>query len=229
VDDDRSAVAPRVTRARRRWRHHLALAGASTVGTAALWSLLPGDPRPRLSLALAYIALGLLATTLILGPLNILRRRPNPVSFDLRRDLGIWSAVTALAHTVVGLTVHFHGRMHFYFLAPPGRPSLMGLRIDGFGLTNHAGLAAALLLATLAGISSDWALGRLGARRWKAVQRAAYVAGGLTVAHGLVYQALEKRSAELVAVLVIVALVTLLIQWRGRGIRVAGDRAGSPE
>jgi sulfoxide reductase heme-binding subunit YedZ len=159
---------------------------------------------------------------LILGPLNILRRRPNPVSFDLRRDLGIWSAVTALAHTVVGLTVHFHGRMHLYFLAPPGAPSAAGLRIDAFGLTNHAGLIAALLLATLAGISSDWALGRLGARRWKAVQRTAYVAAGLSVAHGLVYQTLEKRLAGLVAVLVIVASVTVLAQWQGRRVRLGG-------
>jgi len=224
VDDDRSAVAPRAARARRRWRHHLALAGLSAAGTACLWSLLPGDPRPRLSLALAYIALGLLAATLILGPLNLLRRRPNPVSFDLRRDLGIWSAVTALAHTAVGLTVHLHDRMHLYFLAPPRRPSLMGLRIDAFGLANHAGLIAALLLATLAGVSSDWALGRLGARRWKAVQRTAYVAAGLSVAHGLVYQGLEKRPAQFVAVLVIVASVTLLIQLQGRRARRGGTR-----
>jgi sulfoxide reductase heme-binding subunit YedZ len=196
------------------------LAGVSAAGTACLWSLLPGDPRSRLSLALAYIALGLLATTLILGPLNILRRRPNPVSFDLRRDFGIWSAVTALAHTAVGLTVHFHGRMHLYFLAPPGRPSLIGLRVDAVGLTNHAGLVSALVLAALAAISSDRVLGRLGARRWKAVQRAAYVAAGLTAAHGLVYQVLEKRPASLVALLLIVTLGTFLIQWRGRRERL---------
>jgi DMSO/TMAO reductase YedYZ heme-binding membrane subunit len=53
------------------------------------------------------------------------------------------------------------------------------------------------MLVVLAGISSDWALGRLGARRWKAVQRTAYVVAGLTLAHGLVYQALEKRPGGL--------------------------------
>jgi sulfoxide reductase heme-binding subunit YedZ len=211
-----------MTRTQRRWRHHLSLAGLSVGSTAALWSILPGDTRTRLSLALAYVAIGLLATTLILGPLKVLRRRPNPVSFDLRRDLGIWSAVTALAHTSVGLTVHLRGRMQHYFLAPPERPSPIGLRIDAFGLTNYAGLVAALLVAALAAISSDWALRRLGARRWKAVQRTAYVAAGLSVAHGLGYQVLEKRSVRLVAMLVVIAVGVALIQWEGRRLRLAG-------
>jgi DMSO/TMAO reductase YedYZ heme-binding membrane subunit len=115
--------------------------------------------------------------------------------------------------------------LHLYFLAPPERPSPIGLRIDAFGLTNYAGLVAALLLVALTAISSDWALGRLGVPRWKGVQRMAYIAAGLTVAHGLVYQVLEKRSTGLVVVLVTVALGTTLIQWGGRRVRLAGARA----
>ena len=67
-------------------------------------------------------------------------------------------------------------------------------RLDAFGLTNHVGLAAAILLAGLALISSDKWLGRLGPIRWKRLQRFALVAVGFTVAHGLVYQVLEGRA-----------------------------------
>lgn len=209
-----------MTRAGRRWRHNLVLAVLGLGSTATFVSLFPGAVRARVSLSLAYVALAFFATTLSLGPLNVLRKRPNPVSFALRRDLGIWSAVLAVAHTAVGLTVHFHGRMHLYFVAPPERPSPIGLRFDAFGLTNHAGLAAALLLAALGAISSDWALRRLGVRRWKGIQRMAYVAAGLTVTHGLVYQALEKRSSGLIGALVIVAGGVAVLQWRGRRMRL---------
>ena len=70
----------------------------------------------------AYAALGLLVWSLALGPWNVLRRRGNPVSFDLRRDVSIWAGVLAIVHTAVGLTVHLRGRMWMYFfkrLHPP--------------------------------------------------------------------------------------------------------------
>ena len=41
----------------------------------------------RWSMATAYVGLALLGATLALGPLSVLRRRPNPVSTDLRRDV----------------------------------------------------------------------------------------------------------------------------------------------
>ena len=52
-------------------------------------------------MATAYAGLAFLAISLWLGPWNVLRRRPNPVSFDLRRDVGIWAVVLAIVHTVV--------------------------------------------------------------------------------------------------------------------------------
>ena len=43
----------------------------------------------RFTTATGYVALGLLALTLLIGPANLLLRRRNPVSSYLRRD-GLW-------------------------------------------------------------------------------------------------------------------------------------------
>lgn len=203
------------TRRSRRLRRHTGLAILAVAAGSGLAVALPGDTQSRISLATAYLALAFFAVTLVLGPFNVLTRKPNPVSFDLRRDLGIWSAMLALAHTAVGLTVHFRGRMHLYFLAPPDQSSLLGLRLDPFGLTNHAGLVAALVFALLALLSSDRALAALGSRRWKALQRIAYVAAALTLGHGLIYQILESRHIGFVALLAGVSLGVGVIQGLG--------------
>ncbi len=44
-----------------------------------------------------------MAAALLLGPLSVLWRKPNPVSFDLRRDLGICAEVAVVLtelHTI---------------------------------------------------------------------------------------------------------------------------------
>src|SRR5918994_1633869 len=46
----------------------------------------------RMTTASGYVALALLALTLLLGPANLLLRRRNPVSSYLRRDVGAWTA-----------------------------------------------------------------------------------------------------------------------------------------
>lgn len=208
-----SAESPRGAR---RVRRHVSIAAASLSATALLSLSFSGPLRERVSLATAYVALGLLAVTLSRGPLNVLRGRPNPVSFDRRRDCGIWTAVLALVHTVIGLTVHFTGRMHLYFLAPPDAPSVLGLRADPFGAANVTGLVATLLLLLLAAISNDRSLRTLGTRRWRAVQRWAYVVLGLTIAHGALYQVLEKQRVMLVGVFVLIAVSVVGVQLAGR-------------
>lgn len=74
-----------------------------------------------LSVATAYAGLLLRAITLLLGPWNVLRGRPNPVSTDVRRDVGIWAGILSLAHVVFGLQVHMRGREAP--LIATGRPS----------------------------------------------------------------------------------------------------------
>jgi DMSO/TMAO reductase YedYZ heme-binding membrane subunit len=131
----------------RRVRRHFSLATlALAVVCLAYVATPPPDIRHRVSMATAYAGMAFLAVSLCLGPWNVLQRRPNPVSFDLRRDLGIWAGVIAIVHTVVGLTVHLRGRMWMYFFR---RLHPLALQNTRFGLANFSGLAAALLFFVL--------------------------------------------------------------------------------
>jgi sulfoxide reductase heme-binding subunit YedZ len=141
-------------------------------------------------MATAYAGLIFLAASLWLGPWNVLRRRPNSISFDLRRDVGIWTGILAILHTVLGLTVHLRGRMWMYFFK---RLHPLKLQDTQFGFANFTGLAAALLFLMLLAISNDLSLRTLKTRRWKSLQRWTYAAFVLTCAHGIAYQLVEKR------------------------------------
>jgi sulfoxide reductase heme-binding subunit YedZ len=204
----------------RRFRRHFVLvAAAVAIVWVAYAATPPPDARHRLSMATAYAGLIFLAVSLWLGPWNILRRRPNPVSYDLRRDVGIWTAILAIVHTAIGLTVHLRGRMWMYFFK--ARHPLR-LQNTQFGFANFTGLAAALLFLMLMAISNDLSLRTLKAHRWKALQRWAYVAFVLTGAHGIAYQSIEKRhvpwvlvsSVVLIAVAVSQILGFVQVQWR---------------
>lgn len=175
----------------RRFKQHLALAAASIVIVSLAYTATPPpDVRHRLSMATAYAGLIFLAASLCLGPWNVLRRKPNPISFDLRRDVGIWTGILAIVHTAIGLTVHLRGRMWMYFFK-----SLHPIHLQNkqFGFANFTGLAAALLFVMLLAISNDYSLRALKTQRWKFLQRWAYAAFALTVAHGIAYQLIEKR------------------------------------
>jgi methionine sulfoxide reductase heme-binding subunit len=132
-------------------RHHSWLASGTAALTGALYSLPSADSGfdvQRLSLATAYVGLVWLVSTLMIGPIKVLRARPRPVSDDLTRDIGIWAAITAVIHTALGLQVHF-GSMLPYFFKVPGTydlstapslvqaiASILPFRIDPFGIAN---------------------------------------------------------------------------------------------
>ncbi len=203
-------------RTSRRWRHNIfvALAGLP-VGWAIAILFADTDLRTQLSAATAYVGLGGVALSLVLGPLNLLRSRPNPVSSDLRRDLGIWGAVIGLIHVGIGLTVHFRGKMHLYFLPPPEGRSWLPLRSDAFGGANHLGAIAGVILVILLALSSDKALRRLGSKRWKRWQRLNYFGALAILGHGVLYQILEHRRAGLVILFALVSAGTLGLQFLG--------------
>ena len=161
----------------------------------------------QVSIGTAYPALFLTAAALLLGPFNVLLRKPNPVSFDLRRDLGIWAGILALAHTAVGLNVHLRGRMWLYFVDAHNH-----LRCDAFGFGNSTGALAALVFVLLLALSNDLSLRKLGVDRWKSLQRWAYAGIVLTAAHAFAYQEIEKRISPYKAVLFIVLAIALAFQ-----------------
>ena len=83
---------------RRFSRHFVLVAAAAAIVCLAYSATPPPDVRHRLSRATAYAGLFFLAVSLWLGPWNVLRRRPNPVSFDLHRDVSIWTGILAIVH-----------------------------------------------------------------------------------------------------------------------------------
>lgn len=177
-----------------------------------------------LSMASGYVGLLAVSIVLILGPWNVVRNRPNPVSTDLRRDLGIWAGVLGLVHVVTGLQVHFRGRMWLYFLDPSGRPHPVPLRHDLFGLANFAGLGATLVLLMLLALSNDLSLRALGARRWKSLQRWNYAYLALVIAHTAAYQVVTERARLYVALSVAMVGVVIAAQLAGIRLNVLRSR-----
>lgn len=213
-------------------RHHLPLAAGCAVAFAALYVTRPYPDRvTRASFSTAYPATVLLAVTLLLGPWNLLRRQSNPVSSDLRRDIGIWAGILSVAHAVIGQCVHLRGRPWLYYVysAKERRHSLPGfpLRHDLFGAANYTGLLATLLVIALLATSNDLALRKMGTPGWKKLQRWNYAVFALVAIHGFAYQfgveKLQKQHPGFVLTIVVCVAVTLVMQAAGAVARRRRD------
>jgi sulfoxide reductase heme-binding subunit YedZ len=195
---------------------YLALTGGAAVIGYAAFLLLPGrSVLERLSTATAYASLFLLAAALMIGPLNVLRSKPNPLSSYLRRDVGIVAGTLAVAHVALGLQAHMDGDFVQYFFNRHDDGRLGDLRLDAFGITNHIGLLATLMFLVLLSISSNAAMRSLRPQRWKTLQRWTYATALLVIVHGFIYQALEKQTWVLVAVVVVATLTIATLQGLG--------------
>lgn len=215
-------------RKRRRIQHHVGLAVTSSLIILLIFAALQsGDAAFRLSMATAYTSLALLALTLLIGPWNVIRSRRNPVSSDFRRDVGIWTAITGVAHVVVGLQVHFRDQMWLYFVAPPTERGLTPIRFDWFGLANYTGLLATLSVVLLLGLSNDLAIRKLGRRRWKMLQRLNYVLFGVVALHGLLYQKVEGRIAQYAVILGVTVIGVAIVQAAGVHKRIRPGERGT--
>ena len=131
----------------KRHLHFCIFAISATIAISFL--ILVNSITKSVSISTAYISMLFFVAALCIGPMNLILSRANPVSVYLRRDLGIWSAVLAIIHTVAGLQVHFGGKMWRYFLYPSDKPHIIPVRYDPFGLTNHLGLACTLIMIIL--------------------------------------------------------------------------------
>jgi sulfoxide reductase heme-binding subunit YedZ len=189
---------------RRLWQHFVPLLAVSGGMVAAFAVALDQRTVQRLSIGTGYAALALLAFALSVGPLRAIRGRRLPLSIDVRRDAGICTAILGLIHVVLGLQVHHGGAILSYFSS-----------FDKGGVANWTGLAATLLLVLLLGISSDWAIRRLGKRPWKRLQRLAYALFALVVTHTVLYQVVEERATALVGAAAAVAGATVALQLAG--------------
>lgn len=199
--------------------------GAQTTGFSL--SFEPGnrDWMAQFTLATGYVAVVLLALTLLIGPANLLLRRRNPVSTSLPRDAGTWAAIFSVVHVIVALQLWKvrSGILSFLdFFVADGRPLT-----SSFGLGNWTGLAATVIVVGLLAISTDRSLRELKAKRWKNLQRLNYALFALVVLHAFFYGALLQMTSPFALVLIGTTIAVLVGQlvgiwlWRRRQARAA--------
>lgn len=163
---------------------YVATAAVAAVLIAGFWlGRLDWDPTMRLWRAFGDASIVLLFASLFLGPAARLWRRFGRI-LPWRREIGVWSAVTALVHTVLvleGWVQWDPGRLMGYeFVAELDRT----LRLEpGFGLANLIGLVALAWILVLAATSSNWAMRTLGPEAWKWIHQGAHVIFYLAVLH----------------------------------------------
>lgn len=192
---------------RRLVRHYLPLALFSALAMLGVDHVLtPGSGKlERLVVASAYVGLILIGISLLIGPLNLLRRRPNPLSSDLRRDVGIWAGLVSLAHMLLGFQWHYPWEPWRFFWDSNGT---IPLRLDSFGQASFLGLGSSLIVLLLLVISNDRALRNLGRWRWKALQRLNYGLLGLVTVHAIIFIPTDERDGRYLALAIgIVAFI----------------------
>jgi sulfoxide reductase heme-binding subunit YedZ len=198
-------------------RHHVPLLALNFASVAALYATRPyRDILSRASFATAYPAMVLLAVTLLIGPWNVLRRRANPVSSDLRRDIGIWAGILSVVHTAVGQCVHLRGRPWLYYVyGPTEHHHAFPIRHDLFGVANYTGAVGVLVVIVLLATSNDYSLRAMGTRGWKKLQRWNYAVFALVAVHAFGYQGIEKQQAGWVATVTVCIVIAAAFQAAG--------------
>jgi len=201
---------------------HLILGGITLTLYLLIGFLAPeGKQVGVLIIALGYLSLLLIGVTLVIGPINLLRSRRNPVNIDLRRDVGIWAAIAGCWHVllVVRGTV-LNGQLLYYFLQANG----LGLQLNVYGLSNDSGLFATILLLLLLALSNAISLRVLKGKWWKRMQRLTYLLALLAVAHTFGYQYLNVRGELLFVMVMILTILVLACQAWGIGLTVFRQR-----
>jgi sulfoxide reductase heme-binding subunit YedZ len=147
-----------------------------------------GSFSESVSIGLGYVSLILLAATLLIGPINLLHKRKNPVNINLRRDTGIWCGITALVHVAFSLQLTPGKSIFAYFT---------GDSVSGFGLFeagNVVGLVATLVMVALLITSNQISLKLLKGKNWKLIQRFNYPLMLLVLVHTVALQVANLRE-----------------------------------
>ena len=167
-----------------------------------------------LTIGLGYLSLILIGVTLVIGPLQLLRQKRNPVNINLRRDVGIWAGVTGGLHVVLGFQVHMNGDIVQYFFERTAHHGLKPLS-NLFGLSNYTGAVATAALILLLFLSNDLSLKWLRGPLWKWFQRLNYVLIVLALVHTVGYQVVVEREEVMTLSVFGLTAVTALAQMMG--------------
>lgn len=192
----------------------------------------------RLWRAVGDAAVVLLLASLAIGPLARLSGSAGWL-VAWRRQIGIWAAVLASAHSLLildGWARWSVRRFLGYELVPQlGREARME---PGFGLANLVGLVALVWLLILLATSSDRALRFLGPAAWKWVHQGAHVVFYLVLLHSAYFLFLHYTVSFHRAPapenwfrwpLLLMGLVVLGLQWLAlwRTMRRRRERPGA--
>jgi len=207
-----------------RLKNHVTLFVVSVVslGVAALSG--PGEgAADRLSIVSAYICLLLLGAALLIGPVNVLRTGRLPGNSYVRRDTGIWAAMTGLLHfylaNVLSMTYEYLG----IYVENPVLPPSSAVRSSLYTWGTIFGYVIAVLFIVLLVLSSDWMMRKVGMKWWKRIQRVSYLGFILTCIHAFAFQVLETRSLFWVLVVLVITMIIIAGQCMGiRAVRRAG-------
>ena len=210
---------------RNRWCHHVVLVAISLLATGLIAQFgSAGTLLDGLSLATAYLCLVFMGVALSLGPLRVIRADRLALNIYLRRDIGIWAALTGLVHLFVATELSMNQSYMTAYVNLSSSGLSAGLRGDLFSWGSIAGFVVGIFVLLLLFLSNDKALRVMGPTWWKRLQRIAYPAFFLTLLHGFAFQALEARNVLLVGIVIGVFLGVLALQIYG--LRIVTKGAG---
>lgn len=136
---------------------------------------------------------------------------------------GTWAAVVSVLHVIYGLELHASVTDPLPMFVSDGSPLT-----TSFGLGNWTGLAATVIVVALLATSSDFALRKLKARRWKRIQRLNYALFALVIAHAFFYGAVLRTDSPYTLLLLLSVIAVLVGQRPGCGSIGAGALAKQP-
>ncbi|MAX24282.1 MAG: hypothetical protein CMJ19_07240 [Phycisphaeraceae bacterium] len=166
-----------------------------------------------------YISVFFLSITLLIGPFNLIFRRKNPLSTDIRRDIGIYGGILAVIHSVVGLFAHLRGRPWLYFVKETETGFVINL--DNFGIANYTGLLATLFIILLVAISNNVSITALKASKWKTLQRTSYLMFILVIVHSIYYREVLPEKEILTSIYMFIIALIIVIQLVGMRLKLA--------
>jgi len=194
----------------------------------------------RWNRAFGDMSLLMVAVTMAVGPLGRLWKIFQGL-YPWRRELGIYSVILMIVHTVIILV----GWVEWDFYRLFGYeyvPQIFNYVMDkqGFGLANAIGIIALLYGIVLAVASNDWSQKLLGGSAWKFLQQGSYVLWMLIVVHTayflyLHFQDYHRRVPEpnwaqipfavLVGVVTMLQLAAFLKTWKAKKNHKTGGMA----
>lgn len=163
--------------------------------------------------ASGYISILIISISLMVGPMNIMLNRKNPVSTYFRRDISITGGVLAIIHSVAGLFVHLRGNNWQYFLTMTDHR--YSIRLDNFGLANYSGLISALIIILLLLTSNDYFLKKLNQTNWKNIQRFSYLMFILGIIHCILYRIVKENLSFIYSFYLPLFTIVLTFQLTG--------------